>query len=158
MQHVVGKDHEKRQQEISVDARKHGIGDIEGAAPARHIFQIGGHAKEFADPSREIGGGALLEIRFPDQLAENVIPVEFDQGVEIENGYAQSGHHHDFVGEIVGHHAGNGSPPDDGGKETENQIAPDARDDGGNALPFAAVNPDLGDIAEKAGGKVHDGK
>ena len=108
-----------------------------------------------ARPAGKICRGAFLEIGLSDQFAKHVVAVEFDKRIQVQHGHANASDHHDLVRQVVRDHARRGRPPDDRAHKANDQVTPDPGDDGGDPLPLAAVNPDLGNIAKEAGRKIH---
>src|SRR5205814_8448376 len=109
-------------------------------------------------PSRNKFRRTLFERRNANQLAEQVVAIKLNQGVEIHQHHRYPGDQHDLVSEVVDGTACRSPPPQNAGCRTKNKFHPYSRDNRRRSLPLPAVNIYFTNIAKEAWRKIDEHK
>ncbi len=121
---------------------------------SRAALGLGARPEELPDGASHVSKGPLPEVGELDDVAQQIVSVELDQGIQIEKGL-ESGGGHDHRGGPVQGGLRIGHPPGQGGDSPEEELDEWSGEGHQDALVFFRKEPDVADVAVERGTEVH---
>ena len=138
-----------------VHERQHAVDEVDRALAAGQRGPLGRPVTTAREQSAEVLEGLLAQIRDAQPVAQQVVAVELEQGVQVEEDL-EAARRHDDQRERVREGAVVGHPPDDRrhGPEHELQVGPGERDE--QPLRFLREEPRIAHVAIERGVEVDE--